>query len=264
VKANYKWMKTAAGHGWQIEVMLKGLNGSRFLRLVGFAAGAVIIGGVAVVATASAASFAFGYRPASTVAANDDATLTAAQERVSSAVCGQFMQHFAVEIGKTQAEINAAFQRAIADTLADEVKAGHLTQAQADKIKQRLAGRTPCSFGSFKPHGARLEAFMQQYVAAAASALGISETQLKTDLRNGQSLSQVAAAQKVSEADFRTKLIAGLKPALDKAVADKRITSTQEQAILDRLKTGKLPLWDRHAHRKPVPPPSATTSPTGA
>jgi hypothetical protein len=55
-----------------------------------------------------------------------------------------------------------------------------------------------------------------------------------------------------------------LKPALDKAVADKRITSTQEQAILDRLKTGKLPLWDRPAHRKPVPPPSATSSSTGA
>jgi len=168
-------------------------------------------------------------------------------------VCSDFMSHFAVEISKSQAEINAAFQRAIADTLADEVKAGRLTQSQADTIKQRLANRTPCSFGEFHPGGAKLEAFMQQYVAAAAAALGITDVQLKTDLRNGQSLSQVAAAQKVSEATFRTKLIANLKPALDKAVANKTITSTQEQAILTRLQSGQLPLWDRAMKRKPAP-----------
>src|SRR5262249_20835418 len=107
---------------------------TRFLRALGLAVGAVIIGGVAVVAAASV----FGVRPSSNVEANDLA-LDAAQARVSTQVCNEFMQHFAAEIGKTQAEINAAFQRAIADTLADEVKAGHLTQTQADTIKQRLA-----------------------------------------------------------------------------------------------------------------------------
>ena len=87
----------------------------------------------------------------------------------------------------------------------------------------------------------------------AAAALGITEAQLKTDLRNGQSLSQVAAAQKVSEGNFRTKVIANLKPVLDRAVANKRITSTQEQTILTRLRSGQLPLWDRHMNRKPAP-----------
>src|SRR5213075_2429827 len=164
----------------------------------------------------------------------DEPALMAAEARVSSQVCSDFMAHFAVEIGKTQAEINAAFQRAIADTLADEVKAGRLTQAQADTIKQRLANRTPCSFAGLRPDGAKLEAFMQQYVAAAAAALGMTEPQLKTDLRSGQSLSQVAAAKNVSEASFRSKLVASLKPALDRAVTNKRITSTQEQAIITR------------------------------
>ena len=172
--------------------MFSAFKGSRLVRAASLALGAVIIGGVAVVATASAAAM-IGFRPATSAQA-DEPALMAAEARVSSQVCSEFMPHFAVEIGKTQAEINAAFQRAIADTLADEVKAGRLTQAQADTIKQRLANRTPCSFGGLQPGGAKLEAFMQQYVAAAAAALGMSEVQLKTDLRSGQSLSQVAAA----------------------------------------------------------------------
>src|SRR2546428_222721 len=182
----------------------------RRLRVAGFAVGAVAIAGIAVVATASAAGMSFGFRPNTSSQSQSDASLAAAQSRASSAACGEFMSHFAVEIGKSQAQINAAFQKAIADTLADEVKAGHLTQAQADTIKKKLANQTPCSLPSLAPRGDKtaIAAYMAQYLTAAASALGITETMLKTDLKNGQSLSQVASAQKVSEADFRTKLIA--------------------------------------------------------
>ena len=101
-------------------------------------------------------------------------------------------------------------------------------------------------------------AFMEQYLAASASALGISETELKTDLKNGQSLSQIAAARNVTQATFRTKVIANLKPVLDKAVTDKKITSAQEQEILSRLQTGELPLWNKPEKR---PQPAATPSP---
>ena len=222
--------------------------GTRFFRAAGLAVGAVIIGGVAVVAAASLA----GLRPSSNVVANDLAT-TQAEQRISSAACSAFMTHFATEIGKTEAEVNAAFQKAIADTLADEVKAGHITQAQADTIKARLANKTPCTLPGLNPRGAKIEAFMQQYVAASAAALGITEAQLKTDLRSGQSLSQIASSKKISEADFRTKVTANLKPVLDKAVSNKRITAAQEQTILDRLKTGPLPLWNRPLKHRPSP-----------
>ena len=171
------------------------------------------------------------------------------------------MQHFATNLGKSQSQINSAFQKAIADTLADEVKAGQITQAQADAIKAKLANQTPCTLPKPRTPGGDktvIGAFMQQYLAAAASALGISQTQLTTDLKSGQSLSQIASAQNVSEADFRTKLIANLKPTLDQAVTDKKITAAQEQAILNRLQTGQLPLWNLPAHR---PKPTAPAAP---
>ena len=225
----------------------------RYLRVAGFAIGAVAVAGAAVVITASASGISFSLKPALPAQQPVDAA------NASSTACSNFMKHFAVDIGKSQAQINAAFQKAIAETLADEVRSGQITQAQADTITKKLANQTPCTLprtaGHHKPDGnkAEIAAYMQQYITASAAALGISESQLKTDLAAGQSLSQVAAAQHVSEADFRTKLIANLKPVLDKAVGDKKLTSQQETLILQRLQTGPLPLWTNvPKHQKPT------------
>ena len=243
--------------------MINRLWKTRHLRMAGLALGAVAVAGAAVVVTASASGLSFGLRqtPTTSTASVD------ANHKTPSALCTTFMQHFAVELGKSQAEINAAFQKAVADTLADEVKSGQLTQAQADAIKSKLAGQTPCALPSAigRPGGdkAVLGVVMQQYLAAAASALGLTQTQLQADLKNGQSLSQIAAAQHVSEADFRTKLIANLKPALDTAVADKKISPAQEQAIINRLQTGQLPLWNAQVKR-PMPGASPKPSPSAA
>jgi hypothetical protein len=242
---------------------MRNLSRVRILRVAGLAVGAVAVGVAAIAITASAAGMSFGFNRSASPQASGN-TVNAVDSASSSAACTDFMKHFAVEIGKTQAQINSAFQKAIADTLADEVKSGQITQAQADAIKAKLANQTPCTLPSMrKPGGDKtaIGAYMQQYLAAAAAALGISQTQLTTDLKSGQSLSQIATAQHVSEADFRTKLIAGLKPALDQAVTDKKITSAQEQAIISRLQTGPLPLWNLPAHK---PKPAATASPSPA
>jgi hypothetical protein len=245
--------------------MITRLGKLRYLRIVGFALGGVAVAGAAVVVTASAAGVNFGFRSAAPSAASAE-TAAFEQSATASNACTAFMKHLAVNIGKSQAEINAAFQKSISDTLADEVKSGQITQAQADAIKKKLAGQTPCTIGgNLTPHGsgkerATIAAYMQQYETAAASALGITPAQLKTDLAAGQSLSQIAAAQKVSEADFRSKLITNLQPALDAAVTNKQLTAAQEQAIVNALKTGKLPLWD-----KPLPhKPAATATPSAA
>ncbi len=228
---------------------------ARPLRIAGLALGAVAVAGAAIVITASASGMTFNLRPSGSASQGDASVIAAADP---STACSDFMKHFAVEMGKTQAQINSAFQKSIADTLADEVKSGQLTQAQADAIKKKLANQTPCTLPAAGHGGSTakpaIAVYMQQYLAAAASALGITQAQLTADLKAGQSLSQVAAAQHVSEADFRKKVIASLKPALDQAVTNKTITAPQEQELLNRLQTGPLPLWNSPAKRvKPTP-----------
>ncbi|TMC10038.1 MAG: hypothetical protein E6J29_12550 [Chloroflexi bacterium] len=86
---------------------------------------------------------------------------------------------------------------------------------------------------------------MGAYLSAAAGALGITEAQLKMDLKNGQTLSQVAAAQNVSEDDFKARVSSALKPKLDAAVAAGKLTQAQEDAALAKLQQGDPPLWSR-------------------
>jgi hypothetical protein len=82
--------------------------------------------------------------------------------------------------------------------------------------------------------------------------------QLKADLAKGMTLHQIADAQNppVTEAQFRSRLIANLKPVLDAMVTNKRITSAQEQKILQGLQTGPIPFWDKPMHK-----PAAAASP---
>ena len=191
--------------------MIRRVAKLRYIRVAGLAAGAVAVAGTAVVITASAAGITFGARPSSSTPATADV-----ESATAAAVCSTFMQHFATDIGKSQAQINTAFQKAIGETLADDT------------------GKVVI------PEG---------------------ETQLQTDLKGGQSLSQVATAQHVTEADFRTRLIANLKPVMDKAVTDKKMTAAQEQALVSRLQTGPLPLWNA-APKRPKTGASPNPSPT--
>ena len=236
--------------------MITALATPKNVRIVGFAAGAAAIAAAAVYITASAAgySFNFGAPKASNVTVTDKSNPTA------SSVCSEFIGHFSSDLGVSQDKVNSAFQDALGQTLADEVKAGHITQAQADAIQKKMAGKKPCALaGSLGgKNAAGGAAYTQALIQAAANALGITPEQLKADLAKGMTLHQIADAQNppVTEAQFRSKLIANLKPVLDAMVANKRITSEQEQKILQQLQTGPIPFWDKGMRK-----PAATASP---
>jgi hypothetical protein len=253
--------------------VIKPLSSFRHLRIAGFAIGAVAVTGAAVLVTAWAAGFTVGMRPAShsQPAANTVSSLD--QAASASTVCSGFISHLASDLGKSQSQVNAAVRKAIGETLADEVKDKQITQAQADAIKQRLAGQPPCSLAAGlgkKPRpvaGAPTGAYMQQLLAAAASALNITPAKLQADLASGSSLSQIASAQNppVTEAQFRTKLIAQIKPLLDTAVTNKKLTAAQEQTILQRLQSGPIQFWNKPIRKqKPPVPPGASATPAPA
>ena len=230
------------------------------VRIASFAAGAAAIAAAAVYVTASAAGYSFNFGGPKAGNVPGAATVADRSSAPASGVCDEFIAHFSSDLGVSQDKVNSAFQEAIGQTLADEVKAGHITQAQADAITKKMAGKAPCtlagSLGGKNATGAA--AYTQALMAAAAQALGITPEQLKADLAKGMTLHQIADAQNppVTEAQFRSRLVANLKPVLDAMVANKRITSEQEQKILQQLQTGPIPFWD-----KPVRKPMAAASP---
>jgi hypothetical protein len=254
--------------------MIRTLGKHRYLRVAGFAIGAVVVATGAVLVTASASGVNFGPRAAPNPS---DAVETAYvnSAATSPASCAAFMKHLAVNLGKSQADINKAIQTSIGEALKDQVTSKELTQAQADALKKKLAGQNACGLvagsaskpgqGGHSDRGSRSAAYMQQYLSASAVVLGITDAQLKTNLSQGQTLSQMAAAHKPSAITldaFRTALIAKLQPQLDTAVKNNQMTAAQEQATINQLKTGTLPYWDKPMHTKKPAAPSAATSQT--
>ena len=141
-------------------------------------------------------------------------------------------------------ELRDALSAAEDAQLDAEVKAGRLTQAQADAIKQMrersglVLGGGPGHPGG--PHGFGFRGGDRhggpgEVMSAAAKALGISERKLFTQLRNGKSLEQIAKAQGKDYADVKAAVRDAVKTELDEAVKDGRLTQAQADDMLEHL-----------------------------
>ncbi len=142
----------------------------------------------------------------------------------------------------TQTVIDALVQDGL-DELAAQVKAGTITQAQADSMKTQVTQRaTDQVNGTFRagpgrgdhagPGGfGRNEAVSDASVVA--KAIGITEADLKTALQGGQTIADVAKAHNVAT---QTVIDALVQDGLDELAAQvKAGTITQAQA--DSMKT---------------------------
>ena len=197
--------------------------------------------------------------------------------------CGRFTGHLGSNLGKSPSQVQKAISDAVNQTVDDAVKNGDLTQSQANAIKARIAGKAgnqACAGLGGLPHVGRggpgffgpgpigpgfgaghgRAAGLDEY----AKALGISQAELQQDIRNGQTVKAVAASKGLDEAAFRSKLASVTKTDLDQQVKAGNLTQKQEDAILQQIQSGSLPLWDRviRSPRPPAATPTPTPSPT--
>jgi len=98
-------------------------------------------------------------------------------------------------------------------------------------------------------HGCR-----SNVLAVASSYLGLSAATIKTDLRNGESLGQIAnATSGKSSAGLVDAFTAAFKAKLDTKVAAGKLTATQESTILTNIQPWLQKLvdatWTWHGHR---------------
>jgi hypothetical protein len=221
----------------------------RLLRLGLPVLGALLIAAGAIAVTASATGLKLSTVAATSSPSPKPSASAGPKTSTASSACQAYLAHLASRLGVSPSKLDQAATAAAKDTLQDQVTKGTLTQAEADKVQAKLGSGSLCSAavnGTGHPHRGDTTAagLMGGYLPAAAAALGITDAQLKTDLKNGQSLSQIAAAHNVSEADFKTKVLATLKPKLDAMVAAGKLTQTQETEALNKFQQGDPPLWN--------------------
>ncbi len=108
----------------------------------------------------------------------------------------------------------------LAETLAPLVENGTITQAQADAVIAALVEAAPTGGGR---HGGR----GVQGLSTAAEALGMTAEELRTALKEGQTIAQVAESKGVDVQTVIDALVAARKAKLDEKVAAGEITQAE-------------------------------------
>jgi hypothetical protein len=181
----------------------------------------------------------------------------------------------AKRLNVTPAQLRAAIQGALLDRLNAAAKAGRITQAQANQMKQRIEQGGVARHGFFRgpgfgppglgPHGLR-GPFQRPGIlrpfAAAAKYLGLSDTQILNEMFNQhQSLAQIAKTHGKSVSGLESVLVGAERSRLDQLVKAGRITKAQEQQALSRL-SARI---DRLVNRAPLhAAPPLAAPPAGA
>ncbi len=145
-------------------------------------------------------------------------------------------------IADVAADQDVAVQKVIGALVADasarideKVADGSLTATEAATLKgnltQRVTDRVNSTFrfsGHFGRHlGASLE--------SAAAALGVTEAELRSSMRTGQTLAEIAAAKNVPIQKVIDSLVATAAARIDEKVASGDITSAQAAALKEQM-----------------------------
>jgi hypothetical protein len=235
------------------------------LKILGFA-GALVVSAV-VGGTLMSTVLA---NPGTPPAAGSDGGL--AVDSQPGAYCQTFLDEFAKQLGVDESALAPA-AKAAADAAIDKaVASGDLPKAIGDAAKKRIANANGDGCALF---GARFRHLFKHTVKAgigldlgkaAATSLHLSVDELKTKLKSGQSLKEIAKDQNVDYATVTAAIEGAAKTDLDKLVKAGTITQERANAILDRidkaLKDGKL--WNRPGRDKTKTPAAPRASPSGS
>lgn len=250
------------------------------LRLLAAVVALIVVGVIAGTVIGSARAAAPAGAPAAAAAPASETNAPAASEKPGidkQAYCESFLQHFAANLGVDSSKLVGAARDAAKATLDEAVKAGDLTQAQADRISEHLTqavGDKPCAalgsgvgglkhpggpgrdgfghwrhgfgFGGFGLGGFGFGAFglgdefrgaIAEVATATADSLHLSNAKLLERVRGGETLKQIAAAQGVDYAAVTKAAADATKTALDKLVKDGKLPQALADQLLSQAKS---------------------------
>lgn len=150
----------------------------------------------------------------------------------------------AARLGTTPEKLRAAFTDALAARIDAAVKAGKLTDEQGAKLKERLANakglglRLRGRLAGKHPRLAHRIHVRAHRLGPVAEYLGLTPQELRTELRTGKSLAQIAGAHGKTADGLVEAILDRAKARLDKAVDKGRLTRERADQILARLTDG--------------------------
>lgn len=146
----------------------------------------------------------------------------------------------AKQLGVDPAKLSDALEQALKNRIDAAVDEGRLSQEQGDAMKRRITSAAfPLFIGpGFDRAGVPFRGFRHHWgrgLDAAASFLGLNESELRAALASGKSLAEVAQDEGKSVDKLVDALVAASTKRLDAAVADGHLTKADRDRIVARL-----------------------------
>ena len=144
----------------------------------------------------------------------------------------------AKQLGVTPTKLSNALKQAVENRVDAAVAAGTLTKAQGDDLKARIAsGEVPLlSLGGGPRGGHMFRGGPGGHLGAAATYLGVTESELQTQLQGGSTLAAIAKAKGKTVDGLVAALVADEQKELDAAVKAGRLTDAQAKELLTNAK----------------------------
>jgi polyhydroxyalkanoate synthesis regulator phasin len=175
-----------------------------------------------------------------------------------------FIDKLAGILHKSSKETADGIKKASEQTVDQMVKDGKITQAQADKMKQAIASGKGFGFGGERgersgKHGdsALMQELRTARMNAMAKLFGLSAADLQAQLKAGKSIKDLQQAKGISDEALKAARHDAVKPILDKAVKDGKLTQAQADHLLQRIDSGS---GGRHFGRRSLPAPGNPTT----
>lgn len=181
-----------------------------------------------------------------------------------------FLDDVAKRLNVTRDKLDEAIKGAASARIDAAVAAGHLTKEQGDAIKKRIASGTglpligghalgvpgPGLRGHLPggPGGLRFGFGAGKSLTEAAKYLGLTEAQLRTELKNGKSLAAIAKDKGKTTDGLKAAMKSAITTQFDQAVKDKKLTAEQRTELLKNIDERLDNLINNTRPERPRPP----------
>jgi hypothetical protein len=170
-----------------------------------------------------------------------------------------FLGKVATNLNVSADQLKTALKDAGTQTIDGLVSSGKLTQAQATKLKDAInSGKYPELSRLFRRGAARRLVAAKLIVTSSAKAINIQPADLKTELKAGKSIADVAGEHNISLDTVKTQITTDAKAKLDTAVQNGKITQAREDAAMTKLESSLDKILSRHKGDTTAPAASAT------
>jgi hypothetical protein len=210
-----------------------------------------------------AGSLASGVLPAFAANGTGATATSTAATTTKSDYCALYEQTLASQLNISTSALEKGNSAALQAVINQMAKDGKIDAQEQAKLNQQVttAGTSLCSkvasvireqSGQNHSGQGALAGARQAVMAQVATTLHLTTTQLQSDLNSGQTVSQIASAQKVQVNDVKATYLSTLQAQLAKAVSAGTLSQQQSNAIYQHFESaansGHFPLLDHGAH----------------